>query len=77
MGGQLPTVNSHAASLLVALVAGLGLLALAYAVIRSAALTLFMFLVVWIATAALRDSVDLSATLGGIPECQRSMSSRH
>ena len=59
-------MSAHATQFLVALGAGLGLLAIAYAVIRSAALTLFLLLAAWVATTALRDSADLTVTLGGI-----------
>jgi hypothetical protein len=59
-------VSSSGPQLLGVLVVGIGLLALAYAVIRSPELTLCLFLVLWVATTALRDSVDLSVTLGGV-----------
>jgi hypothetical protein len=43
-----------------------GLLTIAVVALRSGVWTTALLLVVWIATVALRDSTDLSATLGGI-----------
>jgi len=53
-------------TLLLVLVAGVGLLTIALVALRSGLWTTALLLAVWVATIALRDSVDLSATLGGI-----------
>jgi hypothetical protein len=53
-------------SLLAAAVLGGALLAFGYLALRNSTVTLALLLVVWIATSALRDAVDLSVTMSSV-----------